>query len=201
MRLRPPVLARQRALLCATHLLALSAVTASAQTQQPAPPPVEPEAWHAEHVTHRIVAGRPDEVRAWLESRQIISFFPKTDKLPAIKKVEVLTPEWFKTGGRRRVTFVDGTTVEERVLAYEKPKTFRYQIWGFTSAARFTVDYIVGEFNYAEAGPGKTRITWTYRIKPKWSLLSSPVSSFLNDTFKPIMEGAMDNVAAGRRAL
>jgi hypothetical protein len=196
--MRPAALARQSTLLCSTLFLVLSVALAEAQSLS-APPPIVPDAWHAEHVTYRVVPGRPGDVRAWLESRQIISFFPKTDKLPAITKVEVLTPEWFKTGGQRRVTFADGTSVSERVVAYEKPKTFRYQIWGFTSAARFTVDYIVGEFAYTEEAPDKTRITWTYRIKPKYPLLSWPVSSFLNGTFKPIMEGAMDNVAAARR--
>ena len=111
----------------------------------------------------------------------------------------MLTPEWFKTGGQRRVTFVDKTTVDERVIAYELPRTFRYQIWGFTSAARFTVDYIVGEFAYTAETADTTRVTWTYRIKPTWRVLSWPVSRFLDGTFKPIMEGAMDNMAAARR--
>jgi hypothetical protein len=190
-RLCPPAIMMQIALLLAPSL-------ASAQTPSPTPPPaIMPDAYHAEHVTHRIVPGLPEQVRDWLEGKQIIAFFPKTDKLPAIAKVEVLTPKWFETGSRRHVTFVDGNTVDERVMVYDS-RIFQYQIWGFTNLSRFTIDYIVGAFEYRAETPETTRVTWTYRIKPLWGLLTWPVDSFLKGTFVPIMEGAMTNMAAAR---
>jgi hypothetical protein len=191
MRIHPPALAMQMAI-----MLTPAATLANPPASEA--PPLVPAAYHSEHVTTRIVPGKPEQVKAWLEGRQIISFFPKDGKLPAIAKVEVLTPKWFETGGRRRVTFADGNTVNERVLVHDKSR-FQYQIWGFTSAARFTVSYIDGAFDYRGEGPEQTRVTWTYRIKPRWSLLAWPVDSFLSGTFVPVMEHAMTAMADARR--
>jgi Polyketide cyclase / dehydrase and lipid transport len=197
MPLRPPALAIQMVIVIAGPALLPASARGQSPTAESTPPVIDDAAHHATYITHRIVPGKPDDVRQWLEGKQIIAFFPKSEKIPSVTKVDVLTPKWFEPGGRRRATLNDGSTVEERVIAYDATK-FRYQIWGFTSSARFTVSYIVGEFSYAAETPALTRVTWAYKIRPKWSLLSWPVDSFLSGTFAPHMELTMTNMAQAR---
>jgi hypothetical protein len=158
------------------------------------PPAIEADAATATYATSRVLDGTPRDVRQWLERIQLVTLLPKTPDIPSIRSTTVVSGSWPSEGAVRIVNLDDGHFVQERITSYNTPEVFRYQVWGFTNQAGNLVSYAVGELRYAAEGEGKTRLTWTYAMRPRYFFTRPFLNSFLANKFGPFMEGGMDAV-------
>ena len=138
-----------------------------------AAPPRPPVAGPAKLVSRveSVVVDRPfaQTVRA-VDATPLSVRHPAAAGLPGVEDTAPLTPEGFgPVGGRHLVFLTDGTTVVEEVLENTRTDTdwrFRYQVWGYTTAAARPLRYGLGDFHYVAQGE-RTRITWTYSFELK----------------------------------
>ncbi len=122
-----------------------------------------------------LIAAAPADVWAWSNdpTRTLEDIVQFDSGFPAVVGTEPLVGRWEpgeREGDRRRVQFADGHYLAEEVLV-DSDDTFRYMIWGFTSAQRFAVRHGVAEFQYHAEADG-TRVTWTYSLLPTLGALS-----------------------------
>ena len=141
-----------------------------------------------------LVAAPPADVWAWLNdpTRTLEDIVHFDSGFPAVVGTEPLVGRWEageREGDRRRVQFADGHYLAEEVLV-DSDDTFRYMIWGFTSAQRFAVQHGVAEFRYHAEADG-TRVTWTYSLLPTLGALSPFVEAFADSTLAPMMRATL----------
>ncbi len=90
----------------------------------------------------------------------------KSDSLPGVSGVHMLTQDTFGEPGSRRLTcLTDGSTLEEEVLQREQTSNsfrFRYVVWNYTSDTARPIVYGVGDFHDTDLGDGRTHVVWTY---------------------------------------
>lgn len=138
------------------------------------PPPAVEEGFHATNTISRDYDVEVTVFRRWMDQGQMVKALRSTGAVAKPAEITYLSGNWPQVGAVRRVKLEDGHYVLERVLASEFPSLFRYQVWGFTNSAGNLVKYATGELRYAPLGGGKTRFTWTYRLRPR-SILLRPV--------------------------
>jgi hypothetical protein len=166
----------------------------ASQPEPTAPPAIQPDASMATYSASRVLEGEPAEVRQWLERVQLVTLLPKTPDVPNIRSTSVVSGRWPSEGAMRIVKLDDGHYVQERIISYNTPEAFRYQVWGFTNQAGNLVSYAVGELKYTLEGTGKTRLTWTYAMRPRYFFTRPLLDRFLKNSFGPFMEGGLDAV-------
>jgi hypothetical protein len=157
-----------------------------------------PELWedgYVEHTTEALINMPRDEFQAWFKENPLASFLKPVGSIPLIERTVMLEGEWFTDTGKRRVEFVTGDTAVERVLEFT-PEVFRYQIWGFTTPARYAVDHVHGRIVFEPEGEGQTRVIWTYRIAPKAFFMRPMVESAMTREYTPFMEAGLTAMAA-----
>ncbi|MDB5467448.1 MAG: hypothetical protein JWQ46_2210 [Phenylobacterium sp.] len=138
-------------------------------TDLPPPPPIEPNAPMIARTDRIVVDLPPLALAEKLLTAKLEEQIPETPGLPGVVGVTQLTPgEWGHAGARRLVRLSDGTSATEQVLEYVAGDIFRYQVWGYTTAAARPIAYALGEFRYLPAPGGGTQVVWTYsfRLKP-----------------------------------
>jgi len=119
--------------------------------------------------TEAAVIDRPfaEAVRA-VDATPLSARHPPAAGLPGVVDTLALTPDGFgPVGGRHLVFLSDGTTVVEEVLENARAETawrFRYQVWGYTTAAARPLRYGLGDFHYTAEGD-RTRVVWTYSFE------------------------------------
>jgi hypothetical protein len=194
-------------LIALAALLGAGSVAAACASPPPATPPdysgPRPELVETGWISHRaeIVIDTPlSFYDAWRQEVPLSDVLPGAPGIPAVAGTEPLSGDWDQVGARRRVLLADGHQAVEQVLANEGPALFRYQVWGFTSPAGRFADYAVGEFRLAEAGPGRTRVTWTYAFDPSSPLARVPLWLFVQTQFRPFMEAGLRRMKAGAEA-
>lgn len=188
-------------------LVCAGSLVAACATPPPVTPPnysgARPEVVEAGWITHtaEIVIDTPiGFYDAWRQEVPLSDILPGAPGIPAVAGTEPVSGEWDEVGARRRILLADGHQAVEQVLANDGPSLFRYQVWGFTSpAGRFT-DYAVGEFRLTEAGPDRTRVTWTYAFDPRSPFARIPLWLFVQTQFRPFMEAGLERMKAGAEA-
>jgi len=123
------------------------------------------------------------------------NIFEPTPLIPAVAETEVLTPTWGDVGSRKRVVLSDGHQAVEELLAIDGARSFRYQVWGFTTPVRFLADYAIGEFKAFPTPTFGTRVVWTYRFKSNSWVARAPLSLFVHLAWEDFMDGAAENMA------
>jgi uncharacterized protein YndB with AHSA1/START domain len=101
-------------------------------------------------------------------------FLLRMGPIPAVASAELVGAAEPKAGGRRRLQLGDGSTMEEEILAFDRPAHHRYR-WTAPPAPPFSwlVRGAEGDWVFAPRGGG-THIAWTYRFEP-----ASPLAGVL----------------------
>jgi uncharacterized protein YndB with AHSA1/START domain len=97
-------------------------------------------------------------------------FLLRMGPIPAVASAVLVDAAEPKPGGRRRLVLGDGSTMEEEILAFDRPSRHRYR-WGAPPAPPFSwlVRGAEGDWTFSPEGAG-TRVRWTYRFEPASSL-------------------------------
>lgn len=82
--------------------------------------------------------------------------------IPAVVGTQALTGPWSRTGSERTVLLSDGNTARERVLVWERPARFEYQLDSLTGRFGRLFDHAFGSWTFAATGDGRSRLRWTY---------------------------------------
>ena len=174
----------------------------------PHPPVAGPERLvsHVEEVT----IDRPlAEVIAHTETVALADWIDGSGSLPGVTGTRLLSGDRFDAPGSRHMVFLtDGTTIVEQVL--EKTRTegayrFRYVVWNYVTAAARPLLYGLGDFQYTDAGAGRTRVRWTYSFELRRDRFPGFLGSlggwllkttFLNDPYAAWMRGSLARTKA-----
>jgi hypothetical protein len=154
---------------------------------------------YVEHQTEAVINMPRDVFQAWFKENELVTFLEPVGSIPQIEGTTMIAGEWFKHGGKRRVVFAGGDTAVERVLVFT-PEVFRYQIWGFTTSARYVVDHVQGEIAFVAEGTAQTRVIWTYRIAPKTFFTRPLVARMMTSEFAPFMDQGLAAMAEAANA-
>lgn len=134
----------------------------------PHPPVAGPERLVSR--VEEITIDRPlAEVIAHTETVALADWIDGSGALPGVTGTYMLSGERFDAPGSRHMAFLtDGTTIVEQVL--EKTRTegayrFRYVVWNYVTAAARPLLYGLGQFDYTDAGEGRTHVRWTYSFE------------------------------------
>ena len=192
--------ARLPALSVFSALLAACAGDAPPPDARPdpaAPPQIEEDAWFASYTATRVFDVPRDVFAAWWADDGMLGALVETEGLaPLVETGLVEGTGWPQTGARRWARQGNGHWLEERVLAADEDG-FRYQVWGYTDPAAAQVAYALGSFEIEAAGEDATRLTWTYRYRPKSRIARPFLDRFVQTRFAAFMEAGMDE--AGRQ--
>lgn len=164
----------------------------------PQPPELASE---SKYLTNEEILFLPtDTAAAWTFFREnpITDFLEPTDRIPAIASIEVLKAPWGEPGSVRRVNFVTGGTVLERVLT-STDEEFTYQIWDLQTDSGSFINHIYGEFRVRTAEDG-AEIVWRYNIAPNVFFARPFIRRFLTNDFEPFMEGGIAGLEATYKA-
>jgi hypothetical protein len=82
--------------------------------------------------------------------------------IPGVTGTRDLTGPWNRPGSERTVLLSDGNTARERVLVWERPTRFEYQVDHLSGLFGRLFDHAVGSWTFAATGAGKSRLRWTY---------------------------------------
>jgi len=100
-------------------------------------------------------------------------------------------------GTLRDVTLSDGTSIQERVLAFDAPRLHRYDMAKMNLLQRVICSNMVGEWRFAEDGDG-SRITWEYAIH-EHGIGGRLLVGVVSRNFQKAMQTCLDNI--GRAAV
>ncbi len=84
--------------------------------------------------------------------------------IPAVIGTRDLTGPWDRPGSERTVVLSDGNTARERVLVWERPTRFEYQVDHLSGLFGRLFDHAVGSWTFAATGAGRSRLRWTYTL-------------------------------------
>src|SRR6266567_1561314 len=104
------------------------------------------------------------EVIAPIDLRKV---FPGYAFFPAVVDVRNYPGHWDKAGLSRMPVFTDGSTAHETLIDYDSPRTFSYEVTGFTNIFGHIVSKARGEWLFSTIHTGVTHIDWTYEFYPR----------------------------------
>ncbi len=185
-------------------LVAIAATACAGSVAPPSEPPqytgTAPDlsgGQYAVYETERIFIAPLEPLRAFIEDgNKIVAAMEETDNIKKPVDVVVLSGTWPEEGAVRRLEFSDGHYTLERVLENDFPTLFRYQVWNFTAAAGNNLDYAYGQQAWEALPDGRSKLTWTYSLKPNAGYKRFFVQRFVNNDMRPLMENALDVVKA-----
>lgn len=152
---------------------------------------------YAVYETERVFNAPLEPLRAFIEDgNKIVAAMEETDSIKKPVDVVVVSGTWPEEGSVRRLEFSDGHYTLERVLENNFPTLFRYQVWDFTAAAGNNLDYALGQQAWEVLPDGRSKLTWTYSLKPNAGYKRFFVQRFVNNDMRPLMENALDVVKA-----
>lgn len=79
---------------------------------------------------------------------------------------------WGSVGDERLISMSDGTSMRERLTVVDRPRSFEYEITGFTGPLRALIERAEGTWTVAPAGTG-ARLTWQWRVHPTSSVAAA----------------------------
>lgn len=114
--------------------------------------------------------------------------------LPAVVATSGNTGPWNEPGSRRVVHLADGNTAREELTRHERPGRFAYRVSDPSFALRHLMREARGEWRFAPAEGGGTRIRWTYTFQPRGALARAPLALFARAQWAGYMDACMGNV-------
>ncbi len=96
-------------------------------------------------------------------------------------------------GTLRDVALSDGTSIQERVLAFDAPRLHRYDMAKMNLLQRIICSNMVSEWRFAEDGDG-ARVTWEYTIH-EHGLGGRLLVGLVSRNFQKAMQTCLDNIA------
>ena len=85
--------------------------------------------------------------------------------IPPIRSTRDQSGTWSTPGQTRTIVLSDGGTMQEELIAVERPTRFGYRISRVTGPLKPLVTTIDGEWRFEPAGTG-VRITWSWVVHP-----------------------------------
>lgn len=82
--------------------------------------------------------------------------------VPGVSGTRDLSGPWSRPGSERTVLLSDGNTARERVLVWERPTRFEYQVDDLTGLSGRLLHHAVGSWTFAPTGARGSRLRWTY---------------------------------------
>ena len=165
------------------------------------PPAVVADAKYASYtLTHEF-----DVPHLWLmdwlqQDDQFVKVMEETENIKKPIETVYLSGNWPEDGAVRRIKLSDGHYTFERVISNTLPDQFQYQIWAFTTKAGQNLDYTLGTQSWEALADDRTRLTWTYALKPDAGFKHGFVQGFVDSDIKPFLDGAVVRVAAQAEA-
>lgn len=101
-------------------------------------------------------------------------------------------------GTLRDVALSDGTSIQERVLAFEAPRLHRYDMAKMNLLQRTFCTNMVSEWRFEPDGEGASKVTWEYAIHER-GLVGRMLGPLVARQFQRAMQSCLDNI--GRAAL
>lgn len=102
----------------------------------------------------------------------LIRIMTGTRLVPAVVAVSGQTGDWDAAGQRRSVHLSDGSVLQERLTALDRPHRFAYDIGGFTGVLGRLVSAARGEWDFLDTGTSATVIAWRYAFVATSPLLA-----------------------------
>jgi hypothetical protein len=113
--------------------------------------------------------------------------------VPGIAKAEMLGAGAPRAGARRRIGMTDGSTIDEEILAFDRPGLHRYR-WLNRPAPPFSWLVRGGEAEWTFApSQGGTRIVWTYAFELTTPLVA-PLGAAVIAVFRRWMMRGLEGV-------
>ena len=132
------------------------------------------------------------------DAARFAQFFKGYGPIPGIVSVKWLTSP-AAAGGKRRVDTADGVSIEEQVLALDKPHTHRYRIaGGFAVPFCWLVRSAEAKWSFASHGQD-TIVTWDYSFElthPLSALITLPLVKLF---FRGAMQRCLSEIAEAIR--
>lgn len=97
----------------------------------------------------------------------LASIFTGLGPLPAVKGTAQQVGDWDAAGNTRMVLLSGGATMAERLTDVRRPDVCAYEVTPQRGPLGLIVHHIDGQFAFAPADSGSTRITWTYSFAAK----------------------------------
>jgi len=132
-----------------------------------------------------------DTAFAYIAPINLTHIFRGTRLIPAV--VDTSIKEGWKTAGLvRTISFSDGPTSQETLLAISPPTSFSYQNDHFTAPVLgFLLERLEGEWRFTAEGSDRTKIEWTYRAIPTNGLTGLLVEAVLIRAIHAMLENAL----------
>lgn len=102
-------------------------------------------------------------------------------------------------GALRDVALSDGTSIQERVLAFEAPRLHRYDMARMNLLQRVLCTNMVSEWRFEPDGEAASRVTWEYAIHER-GLGGRLLGPLVARHFQHAMQSCLDNVAVAALA-
>lgn len=109
-----------------------------------------------------VVASSAEDAYLYISSSELLKeWLSRSGPIAGVKGVEVIEGPYDRPGAKRVVTFNDGATVQEELLACDPYAAYVYKVTDFSDFLRKLTDVAYGEF-WFEREDGRTRISWHY---------------------------------------
>jgi Polyketide cyclase / dehydrase and lipid transport len=146
----------------------------------------------------RAVIEIPKPIEQVYDFSVATSSFPralhKVGPIPGILAIEMLGGAVPAAGARRKVTMTDGSTIDEEILALERPFRHRYR---WLNKPKFPFSLMVrwgeGDWTFTAASGGGTRIEWVYRFQLTTPLLA-PMTALTLLLFRRWMQKGLGRI-------
>lgn len=112
---------------------------------------------------------------------------------PGVAFTSDVSGPWDRVGSHRVVHLADGSTAEEEVTHFDRPRYFAYRVTNPTFALKHFMSEARGQFWFTEENGG-TRVTWTYSFSAKSLLARFPLTLFVKTQWNGFMRVCLDNV-------
>lgn len=148
-------------------------------------------------VQARVTVARPREevfAAAADKTDNLVKYFTGFAPLiPAIREATLLDAAAPGPGVLRRVTLSDGSTLVERITAFESPRLHAYEMAEMNPLQRLLCTNMLSRWTFEEA-LGGTRVVWDYQILPR-TALHLPLAWVVGRLFARAMQRCLDNLA------
>jgi hypothetical protein len=134
------------------------------------------------------------EVFDYVAPVDLSHIFKRYKYLPAVIRSNE-KERWIKSGLTRTVFFEDGNIAYEELLVVRNPEYFAYKVSNFTSALRFLIVQINGNWQFSTLENGSTFIIWEYELIPKNNLTSWFITTFLYKDISKLLQNAIDIIS------
>jgi hypothetical protein len=115
--------------------------------------------------------------------------------IPAIRSAALVGQEDPPTpGALRDVALSDGTSIQERVLAFEASRLHRYDMAKMNRLQKLICTNMVSEWRFEADGEGASRVSWEYAIHDR-GIMGRLAGPLVARQFQRAMQSCLDNIA------